>query len=189
MTKFFFLILLVTACSTAKPHVDVIVGTRTFDSRSDWEQTDQQTALGLQTVFATPNGFGPELAIIVSDDISKDSHYENRPVEFTQSRVTELSAGLRKNVLLGEHFQFYLSGGIAATYLKMTADLAYASNISDTSIAYSPYAQTGVNYLFNEHYTAGIMYRRSFWGQDEEIFISDPSVDSNLFALTLGYSF
>jgi hypothetical protein len=183
------LLLLCGACTAAKPRVDLLVGVRDFDSRGEWEQTDQQGAVGLQASFAEPNGFGPEIAFIHSDDTSNDSRYVNRPVHYTKSSIDELSIGLRKNFMIGNSFQAYMSGGASATMLETSADLTYAGTPSDSSVAYAPYAQVGLNYLFNEHYSCGIMYRRSFWGEDQDIFINEPPTDSNLFMFTLGYSF
>lgn len=189
--KFFLasLILLCGACSTAKPRVDLIGGFRDFDSRGSWEQTDQQSAVGVQASFAEPNGFGPEIAYIHSEDTSRDSHYVNRPVYFTKSNIDELSIGLRKNFMIGTACELSLSGGVSVTTLKTSADLTYAGTLSDYSIAYSPYAQVGMSYLLNEHYSCGIAYRRSFWGEDEDVFINEPPTDSNLYMFTLGYSF
>jgi hypothetical protein len=183
------LVLLCSACSAAKPHVDLMAGLRDFDGRDSWEQTDQQAAVGIQASFAEPNGFGPEIALIHSDDTSRDGRYVNRPVYYTKSYIDELSLGIRKNFMLGTSFQAYVSGGMSATMLETSADLTYAGTPSDHSVAYSPYAQAGLNYLVNEHYTCGVMYRRSFWGEDQEIWINDPPTDSNLFMLTVGYSF
>lgn len=189
--KFFLasLVLFCTACITAKPRVDLVGGLRDFDSRNSWEQTDQQGAIGIQASFAEPNGFGPEIAYIHSEDISRDGRYVNRSVYFTKSSIDELSIGLRKNFMLGNSFQLSLSGGVSATILEMSADLTYAGTPSDNSVAYSPYAQACLSYFFNENYSCGIGYRRSFWGEDEDIFINDPPTDSNLFIFTLGYSF
>jgi opacity protein-like surface antigen len=183
------ILLLCAACSTAKPRIDLLAGDRDFDSRGEWEQTDQQTAVGIQVSFTEPNGFGPEIAYIHSDDTSKDGQYVNRPVDFTKSRIEELSIGLRKNFMLSDSFQVYVSGGLSATMLETSADLTYARAYTDNSVAYSPYAQAGLSYLFNENWSCGLMYRRSFWGEDEDIFINEPPTDSNLFMLTVGYSF
>lgn len=189
--KLFLLSLLVLlgACSSPQPRVDILAGARDFDSRDSWEQTDQQGAIGIQASFAGPNGFGPEVAFIHSDDTSNDSQYVNRPVYYTKSQIEELSIGLRKNFMLGTSFQVNVSGGISATLLDTSADLTYARTYSDSSVAYAPYAQAGVSYFFNEHYSCGIMYRRSFWGEDADAFVNEPPTDSNLYMFTLGYSF
>lgn len=189
MKLFVSLIFLCAACSTTKPHIDLMGGMRDFDSRGSWEQTDQQAAVGVQASFAGPNGFGPEISFVHSDDTSRDGQYVNRPVYYTKSEIDELSIGLRKNFMLGTRYQAYLSGGVSATALKTSADLTYARTYSDRSVAYAPYAQAGLNYLFNEHYTCGIMYRRSFWGEDQGVFVNDPPTDGNLYMLTVGYSF
>lgn len=182
-------LLLCAACSTAKPRVDLIGGVRDFDSRGSWEQTDQQSAVGIQASFAGPNGFGPEIAYIHSDDTSHDGRYVNRPVYYTKSSIDELSIGLRKNFALSDSFQLAVSGGFCATMLETSADLTYAGTPKDSSVAYSPYVQAGLSYFFNEHYSVGLAYRRSFWGEDEDIFINEPPTDSNLYMFTLGYSF
>jgi len=185
----FLLALLFASCSINQPHVDLMAGVRDFDSRESWEQTDQQVAVGIQAHLAGQEGFGPEFSLIISDDTSRDDQYVNRPVNYTKSRIEELSIGMRKNFMLGDSFQVYVSGGLSATALKTKVDVTYAGEFSDRSVAYSPYAQTGLNFLFDEHYTFGIMYRRTFWGEDENIWINEPPTDSNLFMFTLGYSF
>lgn len=181
------LVLVLTGCASYKPHVDVMAGTRTF-GHTDWEQTNSQAAIGVQANFAGKNGIGPEIAIILSDDTSNDDTYVNRSVDYTKSRIEEVSLGLRKNVMLGEYFQAYLSGGLSATTLHTTAGLDYDDSVEDYSVAYAPYAQAGLNYLFKS-YTCGVLYRRSFWGEDESAFVNDPSTDSDVIMFTLGYSF
>lgn len=183
------LIVICSACTAARPHFDLMGGMRNFDNRTDWEQTGEQSAIGIQANTASSDGFGLETSFIISDDLSNDNRYVNRPVYYSQSKIREYSFGMRKNFMLGNKFQAYLSGGYSATFLKTTAALTYAAARQDSSMALSPYAQVGINYLMGEHYTCGILYRRSFWGEDETAFINDPPTDSNLFMFTVGYSF
>lgn len=184
-------LLFCAACSTTSktPHVDLMGGVRNFDNSQDWEQTDNQTAFGIQAHFAGKEGFGPEVGFIVSDDTSGDDQYVNRPVNYTQSTINELYAGVRKNWLLTDNVQVFIGGGAAATMLRTTADVTYDDvNHDSRSVAYSPYAQGGVNYLLGDNFTVGIMYRRTFWGEDADAFINEPPSQSNLLVFTLGYS-
>lgn len=180
---------LFAACAANKPHVDLLAGARDFDSRTDYEQTDQQIAGGIQVHFAGKDSFGPEAGIIVSQATDHDGTYVNRSVNFTESKITELYLGVRQNMMLGDSFQVFGSFGLSATMLKTTADLTYADARENNSVAYAPYLQAGVNYLFNEQVTAGLMYRRSFWGEDQDVWVNDPPTDSNALFLTVGYSF
>jgi len=172
-----------------KPHIDLMAGTRDFNCDGVWEQTDSQAALGVQIDYAGKNDVGPEFAFISSNDLSKDDVYVNRSVSFTKSRIEELSMGVRKSFDLGNSFQAFLSGGLSVMDLRTTAGLTASDPRSDTSKAITPYAQAGLNYFLDSHYSCGIMYRRTFLGSNEDIFINEPPTDSNLFMFTIGYSF
>jgi len=187
----FALCFLLSSCvaESRMPHVDLMAGIRDFDCNGAWEQTDSQAALGVQVDYAGKNDIGPEFAFIVSDDLSRDDLYVNRSVSFTKSRISEVSAGIRKSFDLGNSFQGYVSGGLSLMQLRTTAGLTYADPVSDSSSALTPYAQAGLNYFLDSHYSCGIMYRRTFLGAEEDIFINEPPTDSNLFMLTIGYSF
>src|SRR6185436_2347801 len=169
--KFTLLALCLSSCTTSRPHVDIMAGTRCFDNNTEWEQTNVQAAIGAQVNFANKNGIGPEVGFILSDDVSNDDTYVNRSVSYTKSQVDELYLGLRKNWMLNENWQFFVGGGAAATALSTKANLTYADARSDSSTIYSPYAQTGINYLVENGMSVGFMYRRTFWGKDEDIFI------------------
>jgi hypothetical protein len=185
------LCLLLTSCvaESRKPHIDLLAGVRDFDSDRAWEQTDSQAALGVQIDYAGKNDVGPEFAFISSNDLSTDDLYVNRSVSFTRSRIEEVSMGVRKSFDLGNSFQGYVSGGLSLMKLRTTAALTYADARSDTSQAVTPYAQAGLNYFLDSHYSCGILYRRTFLGNNEDIFVNEPPTDSNLLMLSIGYSF
>lgn len=110
------------------------------------------TSIGMQFNYAGTNSIGPELGVIVTQDDGTDMH------------SVETSFGLRKSFLFNDVFQLYASTGVAIR------------NPSDEDAAM--YGQAGLNWFLDQHYTAGIMLRRSFW-DDEETFVM----------FGLGYSF
>lgn len=185
------LCLFLTSCvaESRKPHIDLMAGVRDFDSGRAWEQTDSQAALGVQIDYAGKNDVGPEFAFIASNDLSTDDLYVNRSVSFTRSRIEEVSMGVRKSFDLGNSFQGYVSGGMSLIKLRTTVDLTASGQLSDTSQAVTPYVQAGLNYFLDSHYSCGIMYRRTFLGNNEDIFINEPPTDSSLLMLSIGYSF
>lgn len=181
-------LLLCAACSTAKPRVELLAGARNFDDSSNWENTDNQVGGGFQFSVAEKDGFGVELGYIQCQDSSDDSNYPGR-LDDTASKTEELFIGLRRNWMLGESFQLVTSGGLSANLLESDFDLTWGGGTSSHSVAYAPYAQVGLNYLFDEHWSVGVNYRRTFWGEENEAIVDQRTTDNNTVLFALGYSF
>lgn len=181
-------LVLLCGCSSHKPRVELIGGLRNFDDSSNWENTDRQTSFGGQVSFASPDGWGPEVGFIHSQDSSNDSNYDNR-LDSTKSVTTEIFGGVRKNWLLNENWQLVTSGGMSATMLNTDYDMTFGGNTTSDSVAYVPYLQGGVNYLFDKNWSAGLVYRRNFWGEDNEAIVDHRTTDSNTFLVSVGYGF
>jgi len=183
--KYSFLIFL-GAC--AAPHVDLMAGVRNFDGA--WEQMDVQPAVAAQVNTASPNGFGAECGFIASSDTSYDGTYVNRQANHASSSVHEIFIGARKNFLLSEKLQFFLSAGESYASLNTSVDLAYNDNtVSRKTESLSPYAQAGLNLFVGHNYTIGILVRRDFWSEGHNMFEIEPLADSTSGFLTFGYSF
>lgn len=174
--------------SCASPHVDVMLGMRNFDG--GWEEMDVQPAVAVQANTASLNGFGAECGFIASSDTSYDGTYVNRQANHASSSVHEVFIGARKNFMLGDKFQFYLSAGESYATLDTSVDLAYNDNtVSRKTESLSPYAQTGLNWLVGHNYTIGLLVRRDFWSEGHNMFEIEPLADSTSGFLTFGYSF
>jgi opacity protein-like surface antigen len=182
------LLLLCAACSTAKPRVELLGGVRNFDDSSNWENTDKQVGGGVQFSVAEKDGYGVEVGYIQCRDVSTDSNYPFR-LDDTGSKTEELYIGLRRNWMLSESFQLVTSGGVSANMLESDFDLTWGGNAKSHSVAYAPYAQIGLNYLFGEHWSAGLIYRRTFWGEENEAIVDQRTTDNNTFLFSVGYGF
>lgn len=182
--------LLLSGCVGHKPHVDLMLGTQNFDNDRQWEQTDVQTAVGVQMNLAGQDSIGPEAGFVLSEDTSYSDRFTNRRTDSTSSSLKEAYLGLRKNWMLNDHFQAFVGGGVEYVHLDTRVDLTYNSReLTDYDFNYAPYCQGGLNYFFYEKYSVGLLYRRTFMAGNENIFITNPPVDSNTFMITLGYSF
>jgi opacity protein-like surface antigen len=179
-----------TPSASHSPHVDVLYGSRDFDDRQDWEETDQQEALGLQLHLCGKGGFGPELGFVLSHDSSSDPMYENRSVYDTTSNVRELYVGVRQNFMVTDWLQLFAGGGATVVQVETELDLTYATESpSEKDSAVAPYGQLGANIFITPSLAVGVLYRRNFLGEDADIFINHPEADGDLLLFTVGYSF
>lgn len=182
------LVMLCSACSTASPRVELLGGMRNFDDSSNWQNTDNQNGVGIQFTTAEEDSMGLEVGYIRCQDASENSNFPFR-LDNTKSTTEELYLGLRRNWPLGDSWQLTTSAGVSANFLKADFDLAYGGNAKSDSVAYTPYGQVGVNYLFDEHWALGLLYRRTFWGEDNSDVIDRRTTDNNTFLLSVGYGF
>ena len=110
------------------------------------------TSVGMQFNYAGRNGVSPELGMIVSQNDTNDSH------------SVETSFGLRESFMINDVLQLYFGTGLAI------------QNPSQEDAAI--YGQVGTNLFLDNHYSAGIMVRRTFWDYEETFLM-----------FGLGYSF
>lgn len=181
-------LLFLVGCSAT--NVDVMYGSRDFDNRKEWEQTDQQNeVIGVNFDSSEPDGAGCEIGITLSSDTSSDPMFVNRTVHDTTTEVQELYIGLRKNWMLADRIQVGVGAGISAFRVETDVDLTYAGVPSDSSIGYAPYIQAGSRLWLTDELTAGIVYRQHFLNEDADIFITAPELDSGMLLFTLGWRF
>lgn len=187
MRRKIFGIALFFVVSCSSPQVMLQGGMRDFQSHDNWEETDRQPTVGLSTNFAGKTGVGPELGVLLSQDLTRDDTYYNRSTDDTASKVKEGYVGLRANYLLREKMQFFIHGGFSAFSAETNVDLSYAREYEDRDFIYVNYIGVGVNYYLFDSMLVGVGYRRIIFGEDIEIFNLRPETNDEAFLATIGW--
>lgn len=184
---------LFTGCNAANqtPNVDLYYGIRDFETSEQWEQTDKHDGvIGIEAQFAGKNSFGPEFGFNYSSDGSQDPQYVNRSTNRTTSTVAELYVGARKNWMINNWWQVYLSGGISAIRSTIGVGLTYTEDsYQDRETNYAPYIHVGTKAYVNDNCSVGAGYRQTFINEHSDILSTSPQLDSGLFLLSVGYTF
>lgn len=179
--------LLLTSC--AAPQIDGYYGRRDFDDSYNWQQTDQQHVYGGQFSFVPKDGFGPEVGILLSETTSNDKLYVNRPVHNTRTDVRDLYFGVRRNFMVTDWLQLYVSGGVSSIRVETQVNLTYDSPLSRDDTEFAPYAVVGGSVFLSDEFSIGGAYRRNFLDTEADIFINNPDLNGGTFLFSVGYHF
>jgi len=168
------------ASSVGKSSVALVIGKRELSD--DAEPLEDQTAFGVEAVFATQSGPSVELGFASSSE-DEDLFFPGFGVSNTETSATELYLGIRTPAP-DSPVRPYLGGGL--TYLdgEISFNGAVNGSVSDSTLAF--YIHAGIQTAIAEHLLLGVDLRAVF-GADLEFAGIPFDGDYQQAAVTLGF--
>ena len=179
-------LLLLALTSCAATNVDVGYANRKF---VDWEDIGNQDGAAIMIDTQIKENTSIELAVIVTN-ASSESVFINRDTDDSRGEAAGFSLGIRRTLPITESLSLFTGMGMEYNRGRIDVDLSYSGQEIEREFdIFSPYAQVGARCQVDGQVSAFVVYRRTFFGSEENVLAHSPSGNSNTIIFGLGWGF